>query len=312
MASRDIVTIGGSAGSIPYLTNVVSSLPADLPAAIFVVIHLRVRSRSLLPVVLGRNSNLRVDWPVDGEKIELGRLYVAPPDRHMLIAEGHLHLTRGPKEGLHRPSINATFRTAAQSYKNRVIGVLLSGMLDDGASGLWDIVRSNGVAIVQDPDEAQFPSMPINALQDVPLSSRLPSREIGPRLIQLITSPEDLPMPGKEIEINLRDEAFSGFTCPECHGPLFGLRDQPAEFKCRVGHRFPLESLIEEATSNQERKMYEAIVSLEEGADISELSAREAAADEKEKLLSEAKQLRRHAATIRQLIEERQTSQIYR
>jgi two-component system chemotaxis response regulator CheB len=306
MPSRNIVTIGGSAGSIPCLTNVVSSLPKNLPAAIFVVVHIRLREQSFLPAILARNSQLPVAHATHGQKIELGRIYVAPPDRHMLIAEGHLHLSRGPKEGLHRPSINATFRTAANTYKSRVIGVLLSGMLDDGASGLWDIVRLKGIAIVQDPDEAEFPSMPLNALQDVPVSYKLKSEDIGPRLVQLTTSDEALAMPDEERSNHLPNQVFSGFTCPECHGPLFTLSDGPPEFECRVGHRFPLQTLVEEASSTRERRMYEAIVSLEEGADIAEYAAKHATSGKKAKFLNEARQLRRHATTIKQLVEEPQ------
>lgn len=243
----------------------------------------------------------------DRQRIEFGRIYVAPPDRHMLLAEQHIHLSRGPKEGLHRPSINATFRSAARIYRDRVIGVLLSGMLDDGASGLWDIVQHGGISIIQDPEEAQFPSMPFNALKDVPINYKLPASQIGPKLTRLVSSNGEFPTSDQEYINELSREEFSGFTCPECRGPLYKHGKRPMEFKCRVGHAFPLETLIEESTSTQERKMYEAMVSLEEGADMADLASREAEGADQAQLNSEAEQLRRHARAIRQLIEERRT-----
>lgn len=307
MAKRDIIVIGGSAGSLPYLARIVSAFPSDLPAAVFVVIHLRGREKSRLAQVLGSASHLPALQAADQQRIEMGKIYVAPPDHHMLIAEGHVHLSRGPKEGLQRPSINATFRSAAHAYQSRVIGVLLSGMLDDGASGLWDIVQHHGVSIVQDPHEAQFPSMPINALVDVPINYKLKADEIGSRLVKLIATNGNL-RPTEEAVINeVSREQFSGFTCPECHGPLYKVRDGPVEFRCRVGHAFPLQTLIEEATSVQERKMYEAMLSLEEGADLAEFAAGRAGAGDKEQLAAEAKQLRRHVEELQQLIAERQT-----
>lgn len=307
MAKRDIVVIGGSAGSLPCLARVVSGFPRDLPAAVFVVIHLRGREKSRLPEVLGRAGNLPALQAADQQPIEVGKIYVAPPDHHMLIAEGHIHLSRGPKEGLHRPSINATFRSAAHAYQSRVVGVLLSGMLDDGASGLWDIVQNGGVAIIQDPAEAQFPSMPMNALEDVPIRFKLKAEEIGPRLVELVKPNLESPMAQQNIVNNISPEEFSGFTCPECRGPLYNHRAKPPEFKCRVGHIFPLQTLIEEATSTQERKLYEALVSLQEGVEIAELAASHAGDSEKKQMLAEARQLRKQAQTVRQLIEERQT-----
>jgi two-component system, chemotaxis family, protein-glutamate methylesterase/glutaminase len=307
MPLRDIIAIGGSAGSLPALHKLIAEFPRDLPAAIFVVIHLRGREKSQLARVLSRSSEIPVVEACDGQRIEVGKVFVAPPDRHMLLAEGHIHLSRGPKEGLHRPSINATFRSAAHSYKSRVIGVLLSGMLDDGASGLWEIAHYQGASIIQDPAEAQFPSMPRSALEDVPINYKLRSDQIGPRLVKLVTLPEDFPMSDEGIVNEVPREVFSGFTCPECRGPLFRHREQPPEFRCRVGHIFPLQTLIEESSSTQERKMYEAIVSLEEGADMATFAASQANDSEREKFLAEANQLRKHAQAIQQLIEDRQS-----
>jgi two-component system chemotaxis response regulator CheB len=307
MATRHMVVIGGSAGSISAMLQVVRSLPATFPAPIFVVVHTRARERSELPEVFASAGRLRAVQASEGERIQGGTIYVAPPDHHMFIAGDHIHLSRGPKEGLHRPSINATFRSAAACCDGHVIGVLLSGMLDDGASGLWEIVQRRGITIVQDPEDATFPSMPMSALEAVPINFKLKAAEIGPRLIELVNSPRPPDGHHEKIVSEALRERFSGFTCPECRGPLYEGHGKPAEFRCRVGHVFPLRTLVDEATSTQERKLYEAVVSLEEGADISELAATRLKEADREQLLGEAKQLRQHALAIRKLIEERKT-----
>ena len=221
MARRDIIAIGGSAGSFEALRTIARKLPADLPAAIFVVIHLSPRGKSYLPDLLEGWGELPAACGSDGERVQPGRIYVAPPDRHLLVAEDHIHLTRGPKEGLHRPSINVTFRSAALTYGPRVIGVLLSGLLDDGASGLWEITNRRGIAVVvQDPEEAQFPSMPINALRDADVQYRLTAEEIGAILPRLVSG-EEIAERKQHMPSEPRYDRFSGFTCPECHGPLY-------------------------------------------------------------------------------------------
>jgi two-component system, chemotaxis family, protein-glutamate methylesterase/glutaminase len=304
--TRDVVVIGGSAGSLEALKQIVREFPADLPAAIFVVIHLSARTKSYLPEILAARSGLSVSQVTDGAAITTGTIYVAPPDHHLLIGNNHIHLSKGPKEGLNRPSINVTFRSAAAAYGNRVIGILLSGMLDDGASGLWEIGRRGGVTIVQDPAEAEFPSMPMNALQDAAVHYRLPVAEIG-RLVSGLTGREEVPDIIPENQ-PVEQVKFSGFTCPECRGPLYESHSGgPVEFRCRVGHVLSLRTLLNEHTSTQERKLYEAVVALEEGADLAEYTAVRSDADEQKQLMKEAQQLRRHAAAIRKLVEERLT-----
>jgi two-component system chemotaxis response regulator CheB len=257
-------------------------------------------------------AHLQASEAIEGELIEPGRIYVVPPDRHLLIGDNHLHLTRGPKEGLHRPSINITFRSAAAAYGDRVIGILLSGMLDDGASGLWEIARRGGVTIVQDPDEALFPSMPLNALQDAPVHYKLKASDIGVIVSGLVNGGEMFnSSPGEEPDNP--EIQFSGFTCPECRGPLYqkapavGKRPGPIEFRCRVGHVLSLKTLFDEHTSTQERKLYEAIVALQEGAELAEYTAAHVAGVLQEELKREAQQLRRHADVVRKLVEERMT-----
>lgn len=306
-----MIAIGGSAGSIPALKRIVADLSGDLPASVFVVIHTRAREYSALADVIRSAGHLRARNAEDAQHIEHGTIYVAPPDRHMVIAGEHIHLSRGPKEGLHRPSINVTFRSAAACCDGHVVGVLLSGLLDDGASGLWDIVHRHGVTIVQDPEEAKFPSMPMSALESVPINFKLKAEEIGPRLVAIVNSPKTDHAPSNEPTVNaISRERFSGFTCPECRGPMYEHRKSPAEFVCRVGHIFPLHELLEESTSTQEKSLYQAMVSLEEGADIAEYTAQRASEGERKQLLAEAGQLRQHSEAIRRLIEERQAPPI--
>ena len=305
MATRDIITIGGSAGSLEALKTIVRGLPQDLPAAVFVVIHLSPRGRNYLPFVLSAHTDIPVVEALDGDHVENKKIYVVPPDRHLLIAEDHIHLTRGPKEGLHRPSINITFRSAAAAYGKRVIGILLSGMLDDGASGLWEIARRDGVTIVQDPDEAPFPSMPLNALEGATVHYLLPVREIPALLNRLVRGEETVKVNSDSNEFEKQEVRFSGFTCPECRGPLYESSTGPLEFHCRVGHVLSMKTLFEEHTSTQERKLYEAIVALQEGADLAEYTAARVEGDQQNEFRKEAAQLRRHAEIVRKLVEER-------
>lgn len=303
MASRDIIAVGGSAGSMDALKRIVRALPPDFPAAVFVVIHLSARTRSYLPELLQKSTSMLVVQASNGAPIRRGTIYVTPPDRHLIISQNHIHLSRGPKEGLQRPSINVAFRSASAAYGERVIGVLLSGMIDDGAAGMWEIGRRGGVTIVQDPSEAPFPSMPLNALNDAVVHHSLPVAEISRVLGRLVQEELDPTSRTKEAPEGSMDR-FSGFTCPECRGPLFETA-HPAEFRCRVGHVMSLKTLFEEHTSTQERKLYEAIVALEEGADLAERMAMVEVGEEQHELRKEADQLRHSAGVIRKLIEDR-------
>lgn len=301
---RDIIVAGGSAGSLETVKLIAGELPADFPAALFIVLHSPPRERNLLADILRGAGPLPACQAVEGQSIQPGRIYVPAPDRHLILAENHLHLSRGPKEGLQRKSINVTFRSAARSYGKRVIGVLLSGMLDDGASGLWEIARHGGVTIVQDPEEAPFPSMPVNALRDAPVDFRARAAEMPPLLMSLVSG-EAVPNQVEAVRRHPDPARFSGFSCPECQGPLWEEPGGLHEFRCRVGHVFPLKTLIDEHTSTQERKLYSAILALEEGAELAEYAMGSAGDVRREALRAEGSQLRHHAAAIRKLLEER-------
>ncbi len=182
---RDLIVLGASAGGVEALTKVCRALPADLPAAVFVVLHVPARTTSMLPSILSRAGRLRAAHATDGEPIEQGRIYIAPPDHHMAIERDHVHLTCGPKEQHHRPCINVTFRSAAAAYRERVAGVVLSGELNDGTAGLWEIDRRGGATIVQHPEEAAFPSMPLSALRELEVDYTVLLADMGPLLAQL-------------------------------------------------------------------------------------------------------------------------------
>jgi two-component system chemotaxis response regulator CheB len=177
-AWRDIVVVGASAGGVEALSTLFWDLPPEIPIAFFVVLHRLPHSLSWLPSILERTARLPAEHPRDGEKIRPGRIYVAPPDFHLMVGKGIVRLSHGPKEHHTRPAIDPLFLSAAQVYGQRVIGVLLSGMLDDGAKGLKEIKRHGGLSIVQSLAEAGFPDMPRNALANVEIDHCVPLAQI--------------------------------------------------------------------------------------------------------------------------------------
>src|SRR4051794_38133876 len=240
MANRDIVVVGASAGGMDALQKMVAVLPKDLPAAVFVVWHLSPGIRSVLPEVLSRTGPLPAAHPTDGDPIEPGRIYIAPPDHHMLLERDYIRVTKGPKENRFRPAVDPLFRSAAYVFGARTVGVVLSGALDDGTAGLWAIKLRGGTAVVQDPADAMHRSMPLNALDNVEVDYKLPVADIGPLLGRLAREPA-APEPliavkerdKMEAEVKIARESdprledvflkhgeLSPFTCPECHGVL--------------------------------------------------------------------------------------------
>ena len=185
MANRDIIVMGASAGGLPALNGIIKQLPHDLNAAVFIVWHVSPHSRSMLPEILSRAGKLEVKHPADGESIQPGKIYVARPDRHLLLEAGRVRLTKGPKENRFRPAVDPLFRSAAYAYGARVVGVVLTGALDDGTAGLWAIKDRGGIAVVQDPAEAEQPSMPSSALNNVQVDYCLPISEIPPLMVTL-------------------------------------------------------------------------------------------------------------------------------
>jgi two-component system, chemotaxis family, protein-glutamate methylesterase/glutaminase len=283
MPGHDIIVIGASAGGMAALKQVVSGLPADLPAAVFVVWHLSPQSQSILPVELRRAGPLRADNARDNEPIRPGRIYVAPPDYHLVLEESRVRTTRSPKENRFRPAVDPLFRSAALAHGRRVVGVILTGALDDGTAGLWAIKARGGVAVVQDPLEAEFPSMPLSALKYVQVDHRLPVHEIAPLLARLARAPiasgvtampEELEV---ETAIALEKSAYeagimelgnlSPFTCPECHGTLLQMKTGGVlRFRCHTGHAYSHNSLLADLSESVEDALWNAVRVVEEGA----------------------------------------------
>jgi two-component system chemotaxis response regulator CheB len=275
MPDHDIVVVGASAGGVEALTNVVGSLPAALPASVFVVLHVPVTGGSALPNILTRHGPLPASHAKDGEPIERRRIYVAPPDHHLLLRAGHVHLARGPRENGHRPAVDPLFRSAAFEYATRVVGVVLSGALDDGTAGLLAIKSRGGVAIVQHPEDALYPGMPNNAIEHVEIDHVLPAAAVGATLGALAVEPATAPAGAAsheshdtkaEVELDHPGRP-SGFSCPDCNGVLWEVQDGgPVRFRCRVGHAWSPESLLTQQSEALEAALWVALRSLEERA----------------------------------------------
>src|SRR4051812_16376875 len=284
MVTKDIVVVGASAGGMQALERLVAGLPADLPAAVFVVWHLSPGVRSVLPQVLNRAGPLRAEFPADGDPVKPGRIYVAPNDQHLLLERGYIRVTKGPKENRFRPAVDPLFRSAAYIYGPRTIGVVLSGALDDGTAGLWAIKLRGGTAVVQDPEDAQHRSMPLNALDNVDADHKLPVAGIGPLLARLaredappeplIANEERARMQAEVAIARERDSRaedilqygeLSPFTCPECHGVLSLFRDGSiTRFRCHTGHAVSSATLLEANTEQVERRLMDAMRALDE------------------------------------------------
>ncbi len=284
LAGRDIIVVGASAGGVEALIGFARCLPRDLAAAVFVVLHLPSHANSVLPQILDRAGLLPAARAVDGERIEHGRIYVAPPDFHLLVEPGRVRLSRGPRENHHRPAVDPLFRSAARFYGPRVVGVVLSGTLDDGASGTFAVKMRGGVAMVQDPDEALFSSMPESAARYTTVDWSLPVAEMGPVLARLAAEPvaeeggmlvsRELEMEAKvaamdagAIHDNERPGTPSGFACPECSGALWELQDGDlVRCRCRTGHAFTANTLLADQSIALEDALWTALRALEEQA----------------------------------------------
>jgi two-component system chemotaxis response regulator CheB len=324
VAGHDIIVIGASAGGVEALTSVVRQLPGDLPAALFVVLHIPAQSPSLLPGILGRAGSLPASHPRDGEPIQPGRIYVAPPDQHLLVEDERVRLTRGPRENRARPAVDVLFRTAARAYGPRVVGVVLTGGLDDGTAGLQAVKQQGGIAVVQDPQDALYPSMPKSALEHVAVDHCLPLSDIGARLVALALEPApDVIYPASAMmeaesqhaevvmEVFNHQELMPGqpspFACPECHGVLWEMRDgQLLRYRCRVGHAYSAESMLAEHSETLEAALWAAMRALEESAALSERMAAMAQqhrrAQRETMYLGRAQERRQHAAVIRTIL----------
>nr|RNJ65721.1 MAG: chemotaxis protein CheB [Leptolyngbya sp. IPPAS B-1204] len=335
-----LIVIGASAGGVEALSQLVQHLPADLAAALFVVVHFPPHSISLLPKILSRAGPLPAKHVQDQAAIQPGAIYVAPPNHHLLVRRGYMRLSHGPRENGHRPAIDTLFRSAARAYGPQTVGVILSGTLGDGTAGLRVIHAAGGITVAQDPEEALFDSMPRTAIESVPIDYVLKIEAIAQLLEQLTASwtpsqpfqkhgnqhtaqnrTEEEPAVthgmDREDEMVAQDKAIleqgkrpgtaSTFTCPDCGGVLWELRENNIiRYRCHVGHAYSLDSLVSEQADDLERALWSAVRALEEKAALARRMA--AQARHQHRALSEAQFLDRaneatqHADLVRQVI----------
>ena len=323
MPQRDVVVVGASAGGVRALRVLAAGLPADFQAAVCVVLHVGA-FKSTLPELLAAVSPLPAVHAATGDTIGPGRILVAPPDHHLLVHDGAVRLTRGPREHHTRPAVDPMFRSAALSHGPRVIGVLLTGGLDDGSAGLQAIKACGGLAVVQDPAEAEDPSMPGSALQAVDVDHCVPLERIAPLLVQLVAQAAPAvppPSPPKWVHEhlaalggeNVMDELRqvgqpSTLVCPDCKGTLWEIRGaSPPRYRCHTGHAFSLRSLAAVQQEATENALWSAVRALQEKeallCKIAELDR--SAGDQAHALQTEAEaeELQRQIDTLRQLVE---------
>ncbi|MBD2089578.1 chemotaxis protein CheB [Microcoleus sp. FACHB-1515] len=326
MSGHDIIVVGASVGGVEALTQLAKGLPADIPAAIFVVLHVPTTGTSAMPRILERAGNLKAFHPQDGDAIEPGKIYIAPPNYHLLLKRGYVRLVQGPRENGHRPAIDPLFRTAARAYGRRVVGVILSGTLDDGSAGLLVVKHSGGKAIVQSPDDALFAGMPQNAINRVEVDRILPLSEIPDALVQLAHEPVPDEPNGSvprtvefesdtvEIDMDASEKANgdrpgkpSGFGCPSCGGALWEMNEgQFLRFRCRIGHAWSEDSLLAEQNEAIEEALWVALKSLEERAALTMRMADRARDRQQNRMVAryeeDANELKQHAETIRRIL----------
>lgn len=294
--SRNLVVVGGSAGGVEALKRVVSALPADLPATVCVTLHLASGSPSLLPSILARSAQIQVEPATDGAPLLPGVVYVALPDAHMVVLDDHVRLARGARENGNRPSLDVLLRSAALAHGTGVTGVVLTGMLDDGTAGLAAVSRYGGACLVQDPAEAEFPSMPRNALKGTPAARALPLAGLVDEVVRIVSSdeirtpevsPEQRALDEAEVRSALGQDPLlpdgsllgppSPYSCPECGGVLNEMGvDGVLRFRCRVGHAYTAETLLHHQSGTVEDALWTALRALEEREDVSVRLARQA------------------------------------
>jgi len=273
-----IVVIGASAGGVDALRTVVASLPATLDAAVFVTLHIGTH-KSELPWLLGRLGTLPASHAVDGEAIRPGHIYVAPPDHHLTIEPGKVVLTRGPRENMARPAVDPMFRSAARAYNEHVIGVVLTGGLNDGTAGLMEIAARGGVTIVQNPADAFGAGMPQSAIDNVAVDHIMEIADIGPMLAQLVAARSVASRaPAGQTTDKAQEESMSAqftldrpvaVTCPDCGGALRQSQSGSlTQFACHIGHIYTVEVMMAAQFLAMERFVEQAMRSLSERGEL--------------------------------------------
>lgn len=321
-----IVVIGASTGGLQALRELLGHLPSDLSAAVFITMHIGDNISSL-PDILAKNTPLGVGFAEPYEKIINGRVYVAPPDRHLLIENDTIRVVRSAKENYARPAIDPMFRSAAISHRNKVIGAILTGKLDDGVVGLQAVKMYGGLALVQDPGTAEARSMPESALRHVDVDACLCIKALAELIAQTV---QERATAGPSLSTPIRIEPFateieltfdlsaggpnavsevgtaSGMSCPECGGSLWKIGTFPPRYRCHTGHSYTSAALFQSQNKTMEDTLWVAIRALHEKqtllnqlAQRSKNAGRSETVDEYE-LASE--ELKSHSAVLLKLI----------
>ena len=322
MGRRDVIAIGGSLGAIGAIRQLLLGFPPDLAASLLVVVHVGARGKNLLADIFSEHSPIPATTAVDGERIERGHVYIAPADHHLLLAGDVIRLGRGPRENLARPALDPLFRSVGMCCGSRAIGVVLTGLLNDGAAGLADLKRCGGVTVVQNPSDAAAPDMPLGALNGSEVDYRAPLADLPPLLLKL-TSEEAGPAVPVPDDIRLEVDIALGRTCdsmeiasiadavplscPSCGGVLSQIKSwPPLRFRCQVGHAYTSETLAAESEGCVDEAMRVALRIIEERVTLSEKmaddarrSGRDAAAAANSRRADEG---REHAEILRRAI----------
>ena len=321
-ARRDIIVIGVSSGGVPLLLDMAAALPAPLPASILLVQHIGTHE-SVLPELLTRNGRNPAMHARSAISIEPGHIYVAPPDHHMLVVGSEIRLTREAKENHTRPAIDPLFRSAAIAMGPRVIGVVLSGRLDDGTAGLQAIKACGGLAVVQDPADAEAPDMPASASAHVAVDHYVTRATLADTLMRLAGEPVGIPRvaaPSElvhEFQLSLGEgdameqlDAIgrpSKITCPDCKGVLWEISNShPTRYRCHTGHAYTQRTLDHTQGTRTDEALWSALRALQEReALLSSMagSCRERSdAQEAERLEAEAMHMKTHARQLQRIM----------
>jgi two-component system chemotaxis response regulator CheB len=290
--TRDIIVIGSSSGGVEALVELVRGLPKGFPASIFVVCHIAPHARSVLPEILSRSGPVLAVPAVDNEPFYPGQIYVAPPDRHLLIIDGRMQVVRGPRENHHRPAIDPLFRSAARACGSRVVGVILSGGMTDGVAGLLAVRTAGGVSVVQDPRDAKVAALPQSATELAGADHIVPAAQLAPLLTTLISGPTAAPggaamsdpmekMP-EIAEEDFREQVdgkrrgqVSTFSCPECGGTLWQVDETVlVRFRCHIGHAYYGDTLFAEQAEALEAALWIAVRTFRERTVLARQMAR--------------------------------------
>jgi two-component system, chemotaxis family, protein-glutamate methylesterase/glutaminase len=323
LVTPDIIVIGASAGGVSALRKLIASLPDSLEASLFVVQHSHADGPEQLAKMLQTAGGLKASYAEDKAPFAPGHLYLAPADHHLLLEPGMMRVVRGPKENRHRPAIDPLFRSAAVHYGPRTVGVVLTGILNDGTAGLAAVNQCGGITVVQDPEDADAPEMPASAQEHVTVDHCVPMADMAALLAKLVHTPTEMPavrvpkkleteakIPGmQEQRTSVVDELGerSTLTCPDCGGVLWKMDDERLlRFRCHLGHAMTAQVLAESQRNALDQALWLSLRTLEESGalalQLSSRAEREGDAFAQKLFKARAEEAAARAATLRDML----------